>query len=441
MRGLLADRVFTGYTLAGGFAFVTLLFAYISASPSRSRRSTARPRRPSACSSDSLCRPGDRRPDQRQYRLAGSASTRSSPSASPSSPSPRDLLCSPRSLGEAGLVPVAAALFVLMSAMGLALTAQHPGAGPDAGTARGRSPRPHCWHLLLPHRRHRLPLPRRHRRGAHRGPDGRRPTGGGTGGHRLLRGTVPSLADGTHRGRKGGGQLSAPRLRVDTRNGPDSTRRTRATSYGTSCAHPHPVGRAPGRRASCWSRAAARSSPSRRWRAGPCATPRTTRRPTPGSNCRPDRRPMTVHTPFDLASLTKLFTAVAAVQQLERGTLGIDARVGAYLPEFRAACAHDITVRQLLTHTSGLRPELPRSPPWTTRRASPCCGPIGSCPGRAVRLLRPEPDPPPTRPGTRHRPHARRPRPRRDHPAAGMTATSFGPCEGAAATEDQRRPW
>ncbi|OSC49012.1 esterase, partial [Streptomyces sp. 4F] len=71
------------------------------------------------------------------------------------------------------------------------------------------------------------------------------------------------------------------------------------------------------------------------------------------------RVPMSVGTPFDLASLTKLFTAVAAVQQIERGTLGIDAEVGAYLPDFRAAAAHGITVRQLLTHTSGLRPELP----------------------------------------------------------------------------------
>ncbi|RIH60059.1 class A beta-lactamase-related serine hydrolase [Streptomyces sp. SHP22-7] len=71
------------------------------------------------------------------------------------------------------------------------------------------------------------------------------------------------------------------------------------------------------------------------------------------------RVPMSIGTPFDLASLTKVFTAVAAVQQIERGTLGIDAEVGAYLPDFRAAAAHGVTVRQLLTHTSGLRPELP----------------------------------------------------------------------------------
>ncbi|MGW3866722.1 serine hydrolase domain-containing protein, partial [Streptomyces sp. NPDC005047] len=72
-----------------------------------------------------------------------------------------------------------------------------------------------------------------------------------------------------------------------------------------------------------------------------------------------ERVPMSVGTPFDLASLTKLFTSVAAVQQIERGTLGIDAEVGAYLPDFRGAAEHRVTVRQLLTHTSGLRPELP----------------------------------------------------------------------------------
>ncbi|MCZ9342738.1 beta-lactamase family protein, partial [Streptomyces sp. TRM76130] len=42
------------------------------------------------------------------------------------------------------------------------------------------------------------------------------------------------------------------------------------------------------------------------------------------------RVPVTPATPFDLASLTKLFTAVAAVQQIERGTLGVDAEIGAY---------------------------------------------------------------------------------------------------------------
>ena len=154
------------------------------------------------------------------------------------------------------------------------------------------------------------------------------------------------------------------------------------------------------------------------------------------------RVPMTTDTPFDLASLTKLFTAVAAVQQIERGTLGIDARVGAYLPEFTAAVTHGITVRELLTHTSGLRPELP----------------LYDCADDEERLALPRAEPPIGVPGTytysdlnplllQHvleritgRPidmliHDGITRP------LGMTSTRFGPCPEAAATEDQRRPW
>lgn len=66
------------------------------------------------------------------------------------------------------------------------------------------------------------------------------------------------------------------------------------------------------------------------------------------------RVPMRPDTVFDLASLTKLFTAVVAVGRLELGR-----EVAAYLPEFAAAGKRRITVGQLLDHTSGLRPELP----------------------------------------------------------------------------------
>jgi CubicO group peptidase (beta-lactamase class C family) len=62
---------------------------------------------------------------------------------------------------------------------------------------------------------------------------------------------------------------------------------------------------------------------------------------------------------FDLASVSKLFTALVAVQQLERGALSLDAPVATYLPEFGQHGKDTITVRQLLTHTSGLRPDLP----------------------------------------------------------------------------------
>ncbi|MET7766470.1 serine hydrolase domain-containing protein [Streptomyces sp. NPDC005393] len=64
-------------------------------------------------------------------------------------------------------------------------------------------------------------------------------------------------------------------------------------------------------------------------------------------------------TVFDLASLTKLFTTIVAVRAVERGQIDLDGRVASYAPELTAAAEHGVTVRQLLTHTSGLLPELP----------------------------------------------------------------------------------
>ncbi|WP_405945121.1 serine hydrolase [Streptomyces sp. NBC_00932] len=61
---------------------------------------------------------------------------------------------------------------------------------------------------------------------------------------------------------------------------------------------------------------------------------------------------------YDLASVSKLFTSLVAVQQIERGTLELTAKVASYLPEFGAAGKGDMTVRQLLTHTSGFRATL-----------------------------------------------------------------------------------
>lgn len=147
--------------------------------------------------------------------------------------------------------------------------------------------------------------------------------------------------------------------------------------------------------------------------------------------------PTRQETPFDLASLTKLCTAVTTLWARERGLLRLEDRVAAHVPEFGAAGKGDITVRQLLTHTSGLRPELPfhdghgwellwAEPPSETseyrysdlnflalqqvlERAS------GQ---RLDVLLRAALTGP-----------------------LGMTSTGYGPVRGAAATEDQRRPW
>ncbi|MFI1393531.1 serine hydrolase [Streptomyces sp. NPDC020681] len=68
---------------------------------------------------------------------------------------------------------------------------------------------------------------------------------------------------------------------------------------------------------------------------------------------------MAEDTVFDLASVSKLFTSILAVQQIERGALALEATVASYLPDFAGAGKQDITVRQLLTHTSGLRAWIP----------------------------------------------------------------------------------
>ncbi|RCW40206.1 CubicO group peptidase (beta-lactamase class C family) [Halopolyspora algeriensis] len=58
---------------------------------------------------------------------------------------------------------------------------------------------------------------------------------------------------------------------------------------------------------------------------------------------------------FDIASMTKLFTSIAVLQQVEDGHVALDAPVARYLPEFGTNGKEAITVRQLLTHTSGLQ--------------------------------------------------------------------------------------
>ena len=65
-----------------------------------------------------------------------------------------------------------------------------------------------------------------------------------------------------------------------------------------------------------------------------------------------DRRvPAGTGTLWDLASITKLFTAIVVLQQAEAGRVDLDAPVAARVPEVAAV---RVTARQLLTHTSGL---------------------------------------------------------------------------------------
>ena len=69
--------------------------------------------------------------------------------------------------------------------------------------------------------------------------------------------------------------------------------------------------------------------------------------------------PMRNDTIFDLASVSKLFTSIALVQQVEASRIDLDRTVASYIPAFAANGKDAVTVRQLLTHTSGFPSWLP----------------------------------------------------------------------------------
>lgn len=66
------------------------------------------------------------------------------------------------------------------------------------------------------------------------------------------------------------------------------------------------------------------------------------------------QKAMTPDTIVDVASLSKLFTAIVVLQLVEDGELGLDEPVAHHLPRFAAGGKEAVTVRHLLTHTGGL---------------------------------------------------------------------------------------
>jgi len=72
-----------------------------------------------------------------------------------------------------------------------------------------------------------------------------------------------------------------------------------------------------------------------------------------------DPRPMERDEIFDMASVSKLFTAVAIMQLWDEGKFKLDDPVAKYLPQFGVHGKEEVTIRQLLTHTSGFRPDPP----------------------------------------------------------------------------------
>jgi CubicO group peptidase (beta-lactamase class C family) len=106
--------------------------------------------------------------------------------------------------------------------------------------------------------------------------------------------------------------------------------------------------------------------------------------------------PMTEDTIFDLASLTKpLATATAVMQLHEQGKVQLDDPVQDYLPTFNRSNDPErarVTVRMLLTHTSGEVPDVELRDPWGLARADRTEGfrraltaPLASKPGEVFR--------------------------------------------------------
>ncbi len=74
---------------------------------------------------------------------------------------------------------------------------------------------------------------------------------------------------------------------------------------------------------------------------------------------------MTAETIFDLASLTKVVATTTSLMKLfEEGKFRLNDRVTQYLPEFQGGNS-EITIRNLLTHFSGLRPDVTLEPAWS----------------------------------------------------------------------------
>lgn len=85
----------------------------------------------------------------------------------------------------------------------------------------------------------------------------------------------------------------------------------------------------------------------------------------------PRNEPMTLDTMFDLASLTKVVATTPSVMRLlQYGQVRLEDSVSRHIPEFGANGKDSVTVRDLLTHYSGLKPDLDLKVPWEGRDAA-----------------------------------------------------------------------
>jgi CubicO group peptidase (beta-lactamase class C family) len=92
---------------------------------------------------------------------------------------------------------------------------------------------------------------------------------------------------------------------------------------------------------------------------------------------------------FDLASLTKVYTAILAMQQVDKGRIDLASPVAEYLPGFTGAGKDKVTVAMLLAHTGGLPvgAKVSGLPDNAARRAAVLATPLvsGAVPGRTFR--------------------------------------------------------
>src|ERR1043166_1326 len=103
----------------------------------------------------------------------------------------------------------------------------------------------------------------------------------------------------------------------------------------------------------------------------------------------PKKEAMTEDTIFDAASLTKVIACTPAMMLLiERGKVKLDETVQHYIPEFTGDEKDTITVRQLMTHTSGLRGDIETKTDWHGQKEAvrkACEEKLQSKPGTAFR--------------------------------------------------------
>jgi uncharacterized protein YbbC (DUF1343 family)/CubicO group peptidase (beta-lactamase class C family) len=79
----------------------------------------------------------------------------------------------------------------------------------------------------------------------------------------------------------------------------------------------------------------------------------------------PNPEPMTPDTVFDLGALTEVIaTTISVMRMVQLGQVKLNDPVAKYIPEFAQNGKSDVTVRQLMTHYSGLRPDLDLKPYW-----------------------------------------------------------------------------